>query len=299
MVIQPTSPRGGALPRHCSPDTVLFDSGSVSIGQFRCGIGHPEFRDTGPIRRAVVVFPRTSVWIRHEGGRAFVADPSVVTIYNRGQRYERFAISPAGDACDWFALSDDLALDVMGRTAPFASMSAEKPFDLPRAANSAALYARQRMLQHRARLGTLTLAEAEEETIGIVTEVLAGTRGRRVRFTESARRRRDLAEAARAELVRSALVNVPVTDLAKTLGTSPSHLCRVFRQHTGSTLHAYRVQLRLRLAIEELDSGGVANLSSIAHDVGFASHAHFVHICRRELRVTPAALRSQLRASQD
>ena len=74
-------------------DKIDYEGGSVAIGRFRCEVGHPEFRDTGPIRRSIVVFPRTSVWIRHEGGREFVADPNVVTIYNRGQRYRRRAIS--------------------------------------------------------------------------------------------------------------------------------------------------------------------------------------------------------------
>ncbi len=115
------------LPRYCSMsvpagvDRIVYETGAVTIGRFHCDRAHPGFRDTGPIRQAVVVFPRTSVWIRHEGGRRFVADPNVVTIYNRAQRYERFPISAIGDHCDWFALSNDLARDAAAAHDPAAA----------------------------------------------------------------------------------------------------------------------------------------------------------------------------------
>ncbi len=292
MVLQATRTHDSSLPRHCSTDTVLFETADVTIGQFRCGVRHPEFRDTGPIRRAVVVFPRTSVWIRHAGEREFVADPNVVTIYNRGQRYQRFPISPDGDLCDWFALSDELALDVALSIAPSSRMTAERPFAFARSQSSTKLYARQRSLQTRAASGVLCALEAEEEVIGIVAESLAAAQ---VSSSEASLcRRRDLAEGARAELARTALENLPVTEIARRLGTSPFHLCRVFRAHTGQTMHGYRVRLRLRHAISRMD--GSSSLSTIALDCGFASHAHLVRICRRELGMVPTVVRSLLGA---
>jgi hypothetical protein len=79
----------------------------TAIGEFRCPVGHPAFVDSGPISDAVVVFPRTAVWIQHDGKRPFHSDPNVVTIYNRGQLYTRRPSSSDGDRSDWFALSDD------------------------------------------------------------------------------------------------------------------------------------------------------------------------------------------------
>jgi AraC family transcriptional regulator len=283
-------------------DTIVYQGSGVSIGRFRCEVGHPDFRDTGPIRRAVVVFPRTSVWIRHEGAREFVADPNVVTIYNRGQRYNRFPIHPAGDRCDWFALSDELARDVASWQTPGSADSPNRPFAYERAPGRVDLYARQRALFRRAAAGQLTELEAEEEAIAIVGEVLALAREHAARATttrraEAARRRRDLAEAARAELARSPFENRSVAALARALGTSPYHLCRVFKEETGQTMHAYRVGIRLRRAIDRLGTAAgraPGGLSAIAHETGFASHAHFVLICRRELGVTPTELRARL-----
>ena len=72
-----------SLSPHCSPempnafvDASVFVTSNVRIGTFRCPLAYPSFRDTGPIERCIVVFPRTAVWIRHAGSRAFLADPS-------------------------------------------------------------------------------------------------------------------------------------------------------------------------------------------------------------------------------
>ena len=60
------------------------------------------------IRQVPAVFSRTTVVIQHDCARAFVADPTVITLYNRRQEYERRASSVEGDRCDWFAVSHDL-----------------------------------------------------------------------------------------------------------------------------------------------------------------------------------------------
>ena len=282
------------------PREVVFAGATATIGRFRCDVHDPAFRDSGPIRHAVVVFPRTSVWIRHEGARAFVADPNVITIYNRAQRYERVAISPEGDQCDWFALSDEAAREVAAAWTPGAADAIAGPYQHARAPSTARLYARQRALLRRATAADAKALEIEEETLGVVSEVMrlaAGAPDGMMATDAAGSRHRDLAESARALLARTALENRSVTELAGQLGASPFHLCRVFRAQTGATLHRYRVGLRVRAAITALESpvrGARRGLSAVAHAAGFASHAHFVRICRRELGLTPAALRDRL-----
>ncbi len=284
---------------------MVYQGGAVSIGRFRCDVSHPQFRNSGPIREAVVVFPRTSVWIRHQGARAFVADPNVVTIYNRDQCYERFPIDAVGDHCDWFSLAEPLCREVAQRYTPAHADSCTGPFAFERAPNTAALFSRQRALFLRATTGTLSALEAEEEVLQIVSEVMrlahahAGARAPASRRSarESLHRRHDLVEGARAVLAGSVEQNRSVSDIARAVGTSPFHLCRLFREQTGQTMHAYRVGLRLRHAIDQLSLPAAARratLSQVASEVGFASHAHLVRICQRELGVTPTTLRAQL-----
>jgi len=279
-------------------DARVFETSDAGIGTFRCPVDYPSFRDTGPIERYLVVFPRTAVWIRHEGRRAFLADPSIATIYNVAQRYERFPESPNGDRCDWFGVSDDLAREIVSDFDPRAA-SSDRPFRFEWAASPAPLYLRQRALLRRADAGDLDRLEGEEAVIAIVTSVIGSAyRGARrlTRTTSAARaRHRELVEAARAELLRSVRSNDSVADIARAIGSSPYHLCRVFSAGTGRTLHQHRTELRLRLALELLeDPEAGSNLSAIAHDLGFCSHSHFVRVMRRHAGATPSAVRARL-----
>jgi AraC-like DNA-binding protein len=278
-------------------DASVFETPNVWIGTFRCPLGYPFFRDTGPIERCLVVFPRTAVWIRHEGRPAFLADPSVTTIYNTAQRYERFPESPAGDRCDWFGVSDDLAREIVAEFDARAAHS-EHPFRFERAATPTPLYLRQRAMLRRAVTGVLDQLEGEEEVIKIVISVIGlayRTAARLTPPTPAAARHHDLVEAARTELLRSVRSNTSVSDIARAIGTSPYHLCRVFSACTGRTLHQHRTELRLRLALEQLeDPAARTNLSAIAHDLGFSSHSHFVRVMRRHTGVTPSGVRAFL-----
>ena len=278
-------------------DASVFDTSNVRIGTFRCPVDYPSFRDTGPIERYLVVFPRTAVWIRHEGRRAFLADPSIATIYNVAQRYERFPESPDGDRCDWFGVSDDLAREIVSDFDQSAA-SSDRPFRFEWAASPAPLYLRQRALVRRAAAGDVDRLEAEEAVIAIVTSVIGSSyrRARRLTRTTTAARHQVLVEAARAELLRSVRSNYSVSDVARAIGSSPYHLCRVFSACTGHTLNHYRTELRLRLALEQLEDPVAGNnLSAIAHDLGFSSHSHFVRVMRRYADVTPSVARLSLR----
>ena len=309
MVTKQASARQApSLPRHCSKqgparsvDQVLFQGSATAIGAFRCPVGHPAFTDSGPTERCIVVFPRTSVWIRHEGSQSFVADPNLVTIYNRAQHYERAPLSPDGDRCDWFAVSDSLARDIAGAFDPAAADSAARPFRFESAPTTPALYLTQRQAVQRAVSGDADPLRLEEDVVGIVTRVLAMAYQRSAEplahRPSAVRRRRELAEHAKAELLRTMTINRPASEIADAVGTSTFHLCRLFRAHTGRTMHEYRTELRVRAALELLaDAGGGATVSHVAHHLGFSSHAHFVRICRHRLGAAPGELRRQLRS---
>lgn len=281
-------------------DTILFSGSCTSVGQFRCAVGDRRFADSGPIQNPIVVFPRTSVWIRHAGSRAFVADPNVITIYNRGQEYTRRPLSPEGDRCEWFALSDDVAREIASTFDPSAADRVRGPFALERASSPASLYVRQRALVRRIRRGSVDALAVEEETLGIASSALMHAYGQRAKPLSTRRaaatRRADLVEAARGELQRAPHVNRSVRELAAALSTSPFHLCRVFRAVTARTLNDYLTELRLRMALERLEADSMGGtLATIAHDLGFASHAHFSTAMRRVHGLPPSRLREALR----
>jgi len=298
-----SEPARGLSP-HCSPGEAgdpcpytrdLLRTRRTAVGTFRCGVGERRFRDTGPIRQCLVVFPRTTVWIRHDGAREFLADPTLVTIYNRGQRYERFPAGAQGDRCDWFAVDDELAREIAGSFDP-SDGDRERPFRYSRARSSAGLYLRQRELLRRAALGGVTALELDEEIIAIVAEVLALAYGQDAEPRPGerlvTRLHRELVERARLELTRSAARNASVHEIAAAVDASPFHLCRTFRRVMGMTLHEYRRELRVRLALEPLEEG--TSLSLLAHRLGYASHAHLTKEFQRHLGAAPSAVRRTL-----
>jgi AraC family transcriptional regulator len=280
-------------------DRILFASASAQVGAFRCRPDHPSFADTGPIQAHIVVFPRTSVEIHHEGSRPFVADACVATLYNRGQRYRRAALDPAGDRCDWFALAPQLALEVAAHHDPAVGERPDEPYRFEFAPVTSALYLRQRRLFDRLSRARLDALEVEEELLGIVECALAGAyrqRGGRRRRAEAPRRgdSLELAERAAALLGRDLDRPLALAALAASLGVTAPHLCRTFRRARASTLHAHRTELRLRSALELL--GGPTrprrDLTEIALACGFSSHSHFTSAFRRRFGLAPSRARA-------
>lgn len=272
-------------------ERIVFETPRVAVGEWRCPRGHERFADSGPIERHLVAFPRTSVEIRHAGRAAFVADASVATVYNRGQRYTRAALHPAGDDCDWWAVDAATASALAAEVDATVGLDDEMPFRFERVPVDAALYLRQRALLRRLRDGVLEPLAAEEAVFMLMGEALAaGARAAR-RTAPKAAAHRDLAHAAARELALSWSQPLTLDSLAQRLGVSPFHLCRVFRAQTGRTLHGQLTLLRLRAALEAVARAG-ADLSQVALEHGFSSHSHFSAAFRREHGVTPSEWRA-------
>jgi AraC-like DNA-binding protein len=276
-------------------DTLVFETPLVRAAKFRCGARDPRFRDSGPTANCAVVFPRTSVWIRHSGSRAFVADPSLATIYNPGQEYTRDAISSDGDRCEWFGVSTAVALEIAAAFDPHTSDRHEKPFIPQFAPVDRDLYLAQRSFFYRLERMAVDTLEAEETIIGLVSAVIR--RGyEQLRSTVSIDNdaKADLVERTKASLAKDLSTSRSLKELSSELRVSPFHLCRVFREATGYTLHEFRTELRLRSALEMLAQDS-ASLSRVALEWGYSSHSHFTAAMRARFGKTPSDLRATFR----
>lgn len=272
---------------HPFRDCVLRRMNGVSLGVFRCSRHHPNFAHESPIRHQVLAFPRTSVWIEHDGSPAFVADPGLATIYNLGQPYIRRAISPLGDHTDWLGLSDTMARDVVRSINPRAA-EREQLFPFQHLNIESHEYLEQRRIFALAEAGADD-ATLEERTINLVGAILSrGYRsGANVAETSGARRR--LVDDARALILESLGESLPASKLADVLGVSVFHLCRCFRAATGLTMQEYRTAMRLRCALHEAPARS-GRLSGLAVDLGFYSHSHFTYAFRRAFGMSPSRL---------
>lgn len=277
-------------------DRLLHGSGLVRIGQFRAAVDHPRFHDSGPIERPIFVFPRTSVLIRHEGQRPFTADSCTVTFYNEGQRYTREAVDPRGDVCEWFAVRPDVLLEALARHDIRARDRADRPFAHTHGPSDAPSYALQRALVRYLDAAAAPDAMAVDEAVlGVLNHVLALTSGRsggaaRPSPGTRSRARADLAQAVRAYLLERFHDSATLDDIARAVGSSVFHLCRVFRSETGMTIHRYRHQLRLRRALDLAAEPG-SNLTVVALELGFSSHSHFSAAFREAFATTPSSFR--------
>ncbi|MBI3745890.1 MAG: helix-turn-helix transcriptional regulator [Chloroflexi bacterium] len=290
----PTEPRAAR-----SESRTLFASGLLRIGAFRCSVQDPGFATAGPISRPHFVFPRTSVWILHEGAPAFAADPGIVTLYNGDRSYSRAPLSREGDRSDWYEVSPELVRDVAAEANSAARDDPEHPFRAAWVPGSPDLYWSQRRLFERLATGEPVEAlEVEEGVASLLSAVLSGrARSASLRIAPTGPetpRSRALAQAARAELDLRFAEDISLSRLAARLDASYFALCRAFRAHFGTTLHAHRLQVRLQAALEPLASGE-SDLTRLALDLGFSSHSHFTLCFRRTFGVTPSEARSQLR----
>lgn len=111
------------------------------------------------------------------------------------------------------------------------------------------------------------------------------------------------AAAARHPAVRGAIAHVrshyarriPLAALAAELHVSPSHLSRLFRRETGTTLTAFVQQVRLEHARRLLERDD-ATLAEIAYRVGFQNYRDFYRNWVKREKASPRAVRRRLRA---
>ena len=293
MVMAGTAPRYQNLARGMSPlDRVVFSTESVVAAKFRCALGDPRFRDSGPTSHYLVTFPRTSVWIRYAGGSSFVADPTLSTIYNPGQDFTRRELNPDGDRSDWLAVSAEVARAIAASVEPRTQDYPDRPFVRSAASVDRKLYLAQRRLFTRLEQGDIDPLDAEEQIISFVAAVIGSSHRdsqpcNELRTSEA---HHDLVQRAKAEIAGTLGAQIDLSQLSARLRASPFHLCRVFRSVTGMTVHAYRTDLRLRVALERMSAPG-ADLSRVALDLGFSSHSHFSSVLRRQYGEAPSSIR--------
>lgn len=275
-------------------DRIVFETGLVRIGAFRCEPAHPSFHDTGPAENYCFVFPRTAVEIQHEHESAFVANPKVVTFYNAGQRYGRDAISPEGDHCDWFGVEPRLVRDAVKVFDPRVDDRAERPFLLTRGWACASTYLLQRNLFTQLATREVFDALAVEETVvDLLDQVIRSAYAPFSTMVPTEVSSRQRATVHDIETILSVRPAEPASlrGIADQVGLSAYHLCRLFRLVTGTKLHQYRLCLRLRMALREVLESA-RPLTDIALDAGFSSHSHFTSSFRREFGATPSWLRT-------
>jgi AraC-like DNA-binding protein len=83
-----------------------------------------------------------------------------------------------------------------------------------------------------------------------------------------------------------------LTDLARRVGLSPSHLSRLFTAQMGLSICRFRNQQRLDRFMRLYRHGRATTALAAAHEAGFGSYAQFHRVFRQETGRNPSALRT-------
>src|SRR5262245_55687417 len=201
-----------------SPDRIVFETPDVCVGEFRCPIDHPAFRDSGPSSHDCFAFARSAVIIRH-GHERFVADPNVATMYNRGQEYEREPLSPRGDFCDWFGVSPRLLRQAVAAIDPRGS-EAVRPIRFTHAPAEAVTYLLQRQVYLRAASPGADSLWVEESVVELLDRVLSAAAGADPIVANVGRRQRDLVHDTKCVLTDDPASPLSLAEIADAVGAS-------------------------------------------------------------------------------
>jgi len=287
----------GPGPRIGPYETILWRNAAdtLTLGSFEASPDREDFETAGAIGdRPAIAFSRSAVGIAQAMRDAFVSDGTVAVLHNPRHPYRRFRVDRRGDQCEWISADPELLLGASPRLGrdprrPFAAPSV--PLDR-RAAALVRLIARH--VRESSPPDELWVEETLLEVLGRLAPAPSGGPRRR---TRSAARHDRVAHSVR-ELLSSRLQQPwTVGSIAKVVGVSAFHACRVFRQRTGYTLHGYLTEQRLRTSLVALvaltgQAGTRANdLRGIAGSLGFSSHSQFTAHFRAAFGITPSEFR--------
>lgn len=270
--------------------TTELDAGLIQVGSFRCPVARPEFHQHAPTRGYCFVFPRRAVWIHQDGQPSFVADANVVPLYNPCSPYRRSAIGGQADRTDWYRVDPGLLREMAGALDPHIKDGDDVLFRRTHVRSNARLYLEQRVVFDRVRSGACDPLYVEERGIEFLAAVLQAAYGIPYPSLGRGAAHRGLAEDTRAQVAAAVGRPLRLTTLARTLGVSPFHLCRVFKACLGLSIQQYRSQLRLRRSLEMLVEDG-RDVLDIAVTLGYSSHSHFTRAFRASYGVTPTQYR--------
>ena len=263
-------------------DVTLFASSHARVGRFNCPADAPEITRDQYARVPYVSFPLSTWRVTRSRSRSYVADPGLVTVWSGREEFRRLPMSPFGVSCAWLCLPTEFGTEASDE---LCERLGERPFIAAPPRLSLRLRRLLRQLESGAISPAIDALEIEEQALTLGAEVLGLLAGERpVRENES---QRDLAERTRLLLASDLEGKHSLQDLAQRLYVSPFHLCRVFRREVGVSIHAYRVRLRLLVALDRLEHAP-SDLSELALDLGFASHSHFTSAFRKHFGLAPS-----------
>jgi AraC family transcriptional regulator len=239
-----------------------------------------------------LIFTRRGAFVKHTGAggrREVVGEPLHALFLNRGESYRVSHPASGGDDCTTLWFSPEGAAEVAAAVG--CADAAGNGFTITHAPVSLELLVRYRSLRATLAADAGGLA-ADEEAMDVLAASLRAGRAAHGghpprRRSGTQRQHRDLVEHAKEILAARPGERRTLEGLAREVYSSPFHLTRLFRAQLGMPVHQYLMRLRLAVALERMEQGE-RSLSTLALELGFASHSHFSDAFRRAFGVPPS-----------
>ncbi|RNC80243.1 MAG: AraC family transcriptional regulator [Phycisphaera sp.] len=225
-------------------------------------------------------------------------DPNSVAYYSPNELYKRQLASNKGDLCGFISPSLPLLATILGEAGLDVTNDAP-PFKVGPAVSwaTAAHHKLAKSITDNTPPPDLViesvLMEIARETI-LKAASESRRKPRQYRSISTSRAHADIARRTKEVMARSVsdtdAEQIRLEDISKQVHVSTYHLCRVFKQQTGESIAQHHLRLRLRAAAGRL-AWSDHTITSIAHDFGFANHAHFTTAWKSEFGYPPSALR--------
>ena len=269
--------------------STLFASPLVTVTDCDC---HAPRGGAGAERggeRTHFAIVRRGAFTYHVRGERFIADPGTAVAYHEGDVYRISHPIDGGDRCTIIETDQALADEVLWRRGVGAVAPPVLAMRLPPLAQLEHALARAALRRHAG-----DRLEAEELVVGLLASMVTHRTSPVRATTARAALRRRIAQGAQETIVARLDTNLGLADVAASVGCSPYHLARLFRDETGLSLRQYRLRVRLAQAMQRLADGD-ENLSAMAIDLGFSHHSHLTESFRRLVGVSPREVRGRLR----
>jgi AraC family transcriptional regulator len=274
------SPLVGVRDVHCRPETLACSCEECSS-------------------RHLLVLPRRGAFVLHADGKRAVVDTNQVAFFNAGHPHRVSHLNIAGDDCTALVFSYDLLDEVAGTAGVAADRRERRLFPALSAPIAADVALKSQVFFADLNHGDKSALTTEERAMELLRLAFAAIRlpRRGAGAPPNPPRARRTAIAAQEWVAARPFENWTLGELAGGVGSSPYHLLRLFRTETGSTIHQYRMQLRLIAAVQAI-LDGCDDLTALALDLGFSSHSHFTDAFRRRFGMAPSLLRARTTGAQ-
>lgn len=265
--------------------SVVHKSRHFSLVSWVCDASHDGPSDLEYADRHELVFVRKGAFAIARGREELLATPNEALLLGPGVDYRVRHPIGGGDSCTIVAISREFA-DSLGPRGvePRSARSlavAPSQFREQSSLLAATTNGHASTLETEERISALVRSTAAADGSPVDAEVPAPTARRRV--------------AAARELIAAHFREpLPLATIGDSVGLSPFHLSRAFRRLTGTSMHRYQTQLRVRAAMARLTEGE-DDLTGLALDLGFSSHSHFTAAFAQQFGLPPARFRSAQR----